>query len=84
MSIRIRPLRADMSGFVTGVARLLDFSGALHARRRHYRPELPPGLADYLAVQADWMATGQDIRQAVNSGSEQPGILPPPAKGTEQ
>lgn len=66
MSIRIRPLRADMSGFVTGVARLLDFSGALHARRRHYQPGLPPGLADYLAVQADWMATGQDIRQAIS------------------
>ena len=66
MSIRIRPLRAGMSGFVTGVARLLDFGGALHVHRRHYQPGLPPGLADYLAIQSDWMATGQDIRQAIS------------------
>ena len=66
MSIRIRPLRAGMSGFVTGIARLLDFGGALHVHRRHHQPVLPPGLADYLAIQSDWIATGQDIRQAVN------------------
>lgn len=66
MSIRIRPLCAGMSGFVTGVARLLDFGGALHVQRRHYRPVLPPGLADYLAIQSDWMATGRDIRQAIS------------------
>lgn len=64
MSIRITSLRAGMSGFVTGVARLLDFGGALHVQRRHFQPGLPPGLADYLAIQSDWMATGQDIQQA--------------------
>ena len=66
MSIRIRPLRAGMSGFATGVARLLDFGGALHVHRRHYHPVLPPGLADYLAIQSDWIATGQDIRRAIS------------------
>ena len=66
MSIRITSLRAGMPGFVTGVARLLDFGGALHVQRRHYQPGLPPGLADYLAIQSDWMATGQDIQRAIS------------------
>ena len=55
-----------MPGFVTGVARLLDFGGALHVDRRYYQPGLPPGLADYLAIQSDWMATGLDIQRAIS------------------
>ncbi len=78
MSIRITSLRAGMPGFVTGVARLLDFGGALHVQRRHYQPGLPPGLADYLAIQSDWMATGQDIQRAISV------LDPTPGRSTEQ
>lgn len=57
MTTRKRVVRA----FIAGVARLLDFGGALNGPRpkpRDYR-------ADARALRADWYAIGDDMRAAM-------------------
>ena len=46
--------------YVEGVARLLDFAGALN----RYNRTATPGAADLRALSADWHAIGDDIARA--------------------
>jgi len=54
--------------FVEGVARILDFGGALN----EYNRSLTPEQADYLALHADWRLIGMDLAHVLD---EEQGIL---------
>lgn len=47
--------------FITGIARILDWSGDLS----EYNSVLTPGTADYYAMLSDWQAVGDDLREAM-------------------
>lgn len=47
--------------FLSGVARLWDWSGAMTA----YNRDGTPAEADYAAIRSDWEAVGDDLRAAV-------------------
>jgi len=49
------------SGFVTGAGSALDLGGTL----AEYNRALTPEQADALALWADWLAVGGDLRAAV-------------------
>jgi hypothetical protein len=49
--------------FVEGVARLIDLGGTL----QEYNSALTEDQADEIAATADWMAVGDDLRQAMDT-----------------
>ena len=49
-------------GFLSGVARLMDFSGSLKAYNEHRKPK----DADLRAFQEDWRALGFDFHEAID------------------
>lgn len=53
--------------FLEGLARIFDFSGALN----EYNISATPEQADARALRSDWMAVGDDLRNALDIiGSE--------------
>jgi len=67
LSFRSRP------SFWTGVARLMDFGGALRVRRGHpylheraFLPTQMPRLSDTQAIASDWAAVGDDLRVSMS------------------
>lgn len=49
-------------GFLEGMTMALDFAHTMP----EYNQNISPGLADALAIAADWRAVGLDLQQAVN------------------
>ena len=58
--------------FIEGVARLMDFGGALN----EYNTASSPELADEKAIRSDWVAVGKDIDSAINNFAEKNMELP--------
>ncbi len=57
--------------FIEGIARLLDFGGTLS--QVNYSPT--PEQADALAIKADWLAVGADLRATMEKfAADHPGI----------
>jgi hypothetical protein len=54
--------------WVSGIARLFDWSATLNEYNRSRTPE----EADYLALASDWYAVGDDIRGSMNEGVVRP------------
>ncbi len=52
----------SLPSFAEGVGRLFDFSYSLN----QYNESETGNKADYLALQSDWEAIGDDIRYALN------------------
>ncbi len=50
-----------------GVARIVDLGGTLQT----YNESVSESEADYKAIQNDWIATGLDIRDAINAYAAQ-------------
>lgn len=61
--------------FVEGIARLLDFGGAL----QQYNSSLTPNEADYMAVASDWRAISDDLSRVLEEArrelTDNPGEL---------
>lgn len=58
--------------FLEGAARVIDFGDTL----TEFNTSLSPQQADYLALQSDWCAVGDDLREAVRQFSDTQGDQP--------
>ena len=54
-------VRYAKSGFLLGIARILDFGNTLHLKSTFSNP----AEADARALRSDWKMIGQDIRHAI-------------------
>jgi hypothetical protein len=61
---RSRLRRPTSAPFATGIARMFDVTGSLNSYRIVYR-------SDAEALQSDWLAVGDDIRESMRKHEEE-------------